>query len=148
MVRGARSGYSSGRSLCGRVLFHASASGSSSVPPPVAAGSGEFTPPQPRVPAASPSSVPPLVAAGSGEFTPPHPRVPAAGPSSVSPPIAAGSGQSTPSPHTVVGPVPEDVVSLQEGGGNFYDSTLRESNHRFTRRSDEARSRLVWTTTA
>ncbi|MQM22530.1 hypothetical protein Taro_055583, partial [Colocasia esculenta] len=94
------------------------------------------------------------------------------------------------------GPVPEDAVSLQEGGGSFYDSTLWEvwingdkiepaqasqfitrtiqahfpgpihifndfpmevqellyhmfmSNHRFTRRSDEARSRLVWTMTA
>ncbi|MQM15485.1 hypothetical protein Taro_048431 [Colocasia esculenta] len=39
-------------------------------------------------------------ASGSGEFTPPHPRV--------------------------LGPVPEDVVSLQKGGGSFYDSTLRE----------------------
>ncbi|MQM08826.1 hypothetical protein Taro_041684, partial [Colocasia esculenta] len=58
-----------------------------------ASGSGEFTPPHPRVP-------------GSGEFTPPHPRVP-------------GSGQSTPSLHTVVGPVPEDVVSLQEGEAVF-----------------------------
>ncbi|MQM04984.1 hypothetical protein Taro_037788 [Colocasia esculenta] len=52
------------------------------------------------------------------------------------------------------GSVPQDVVSLQEGGGSFYESTLREvwingySNHRFTRRSDEARSRLVWTMTA
>ncbi|MQL86726.1 hypothetical protein Taro_019262, partial [Colocasia esculenta] len=64
MVRGARSGSSSGRrSNRGRGLFATSASGSSSVPPPVAAGSGEFTPPPPRVP-------------GSGEFTPPYPRVP------------------------------------------------------------------------
>ncbi|MQM13800.1 hypothetical protein Taro_046725 [Colocasia esculenta] len=141
MVRGARSGASSGRGLRGRVLFQAS--GSPSVPP-----SGEFTPPQPR------------------------------GPASVSPPLAVGS-------------VPEDAVSLQEGGGSFYESTLREvwingdkiepaqasqfitrtiqthflgpihrfndfpmevqellyqmfmSNHRFTRRSDEAQSRLV-----
>ncbi|MQM22318.1 hypothetical protein Taro_055368, partial [Colocasia esculenta] len=113
MVRGARSGSSYGRSSRGRGLFRASASGSSSVPPPVATGSGEFTPPHPRVPVVGPSSVPPPVAAGSGEFTPPHPRVP-------------GSGQSTHSPHTVVGPMPEDVVSLQEGGGSFYDSTLRE----------------------
>ncbi|MQL75842.1 hypothetical protein Taro_008194 [Colocasia esculenta] len=51
----------------------------------------------------------------SGEFTPSPPRVPAARPSSVSPTIAAGSG-----------PVPEDAVSLQEGGGSFYDNTLRE----------------------
>ncbi|MQL81187.1 hypothetical protein Taro_013644 [Colocasia esculenta] len=57
-------------------------------------------------------SVPSRVAAGSGEFTPPQPRVPVAGPASVSPSLAAGS-------------MPEDVVSLQEGGGNFYESTLR-----------------------
>ncbi|MQM19945.1 hypothetical protein Taro_052958 [Colocasia esculenta] len=75
MVRGAQSGSSSGRrSSYGRGLFAASASGSSSVPPPVAPDSGEFTPP---------------------------PRVPAAGPSSVPPPLAAGLGQSTPSPPTV-----------------------------------------------
>ncbi|MQL93628.1 hypothetical protein Taro_026274, partial [Colocasia esculenta] len=34
-------------------------------------------------------SVPPLVAASSGEFTPPEPRAAAAGPASVSPPLAA-----------------------------------------------------------
>ncbi|MQL86391.1 hypothetical protein Taro_018924, partial [Colocasia esculenta] len=152
MVSGARLGSSSGRSLRGRVLFQASASGSSSVPPPVAPGSGEFTPNHPTVPVAGPSSVPPPVA-------------PATGPASVSPPVAASSGQSTPSPTTVAGPMPEDVVSLQEGGGSFYDSTLREvwingyvinlyvsfmkeSNHRFTHPSDEVRSRLVWTMTA
>ncbi|MQM21840.1 hypothetical protein Taro_054885 [Colocasia esculenta] len=75
--------------------------------------SGEFTPPQPRVPVAGPSSVSPTVAA-------------AAGPTVVSPPLAAGLGQSTPSPNTVVGSVPEGVVSLQEGGGSFYESTLPE----------------------
>ncbi|MQM14923.1 hypothetical protein Taro_047858 [Colocasia esculenta] len=64
--------------------------------------SGEFTRPHPRVPVAGPSSVSPTVAA-------------AAGPASVSPPVAAGWGQSTPSPNIVVGPVPEDAVSLQEG---------------------------------
>ncbi|MQM09282.1 hypothetical protein Taro_042151 [Colocasia esculenta] len=132
MVCGARSGSSSGRSLRGRVLFHASASVSPSVPPPVAAGSGEFTPPQPRVSVAGPSSVSPPVAASIG-------------PASVSPPLAAGLGQSTPSLNTVVGLMPEDVVSLQEGEGSFYESTLPESNHRFTRRSDEAQSRLLWT---
>ncbi|MQL83437.1 hypothetical protein Taro_015924 [Colocasia esculenta] len=143
MMRGARSGFSSGKSSRGRGLFQA------------------------------------LVA----------------GPSSIPPPIIAGSDQSTPSPHTVVGPVLEDAVSLQKGGGSFYDSTLWEvwingdkiepaqasqfitrtiqahfsgpihrfndftmevqellyqlfmSNHRFTCRSDEARPRLVWTTT-
>ncbi|MQL79212.1 hypothetical protein Taro_011639 [Colocasia esculenta] len=85
----------------------------SSVPPPVAVGSGDFTPPHPRVPAASPSSVfPPVVVV--------------AGPSSVSPPIVVGSGQSTPSPRTIVGSVPEDVVSLHEGGGSFHESTLWE----------------------
>ncbi|MQL81858.1 hypothetical protein Taro_014329 [Colocasia esculenta] len=113
MVRGARSGASSGRGLYGRVLFQASACSSPSVPP-----SGEFTPPQPRGSVASPSSVSPTVAA-------------AVGAASVSPPLAApalaaGSGQSTHSPNTVVGSVPEDVVSLQEGGGSFYESTLRE----------------------
>ncbi|MQM17901.1 hypothetical protein Taro_050882 [Colocasia esculenta] len=179
IVRGARSGASSGRGLCGRVLFQASTSGSPSVPP-----SGEFTPPQPRGPVAGPSSVSPTVAAAS------------VSPTLAAPPLAAGSGQSTHSPNTVVGSVPEDAVSLQEGGGSFYESTLREvwingdkiesaqasqfitrtieahfpgpihrfndfpmevhellyqmfmSNHRFTRRSDEARSRLVWTMTA
>ncbi|MQL83927.1 hypothetical protein Taro_016420 [Colocasia esculenta] len=91
MVRGARSGSSSGRrSSCGRGLFAASASGSSSIPPTVVAGSGEFIPPHPRVP-------------GSGEFTPPPPRVPAASPSSVPPPLAVGSGECTPSPPTVAG---------------------------------------------
>ncbi|MQL96200.1 hypothetical protein Taro_028877 [Colocasia esculenta] len=130
------------------------------------------------------------ITADSGEFTPPPLRVPASGPSSVPPPLAVGSGQYTPSPPTVAGPsvstppaslagastVPEveDIVSLQEGGGNFYESTLREahfpgpihrfndfpmevqellyqmfmSNHRFTHRLDKARSRSVWTTTA
>ncbi|MQL87457.1 hypothetical protein Taro_019995 [Colocasia esculenta] len=54
MVRGARSGSSSWRRRSrGRGLFVASASGSSSVPPPVAAGSDEFTPPYPRVPGGS-----------------------------------------------------------------------------------------------
>ncbi|MQL71344.1 hypothetical protein Taro_003655, partial [Colocasia esculenta] len=64
MVRGARSGSSFGRSSRGRGLLATSASGSSSVPPPVAAGSGEFTPPHPRVPAAGPSSMSPHVVAG------------------------------------------------------------------------------------
>ncbi|MQL92859.1 hypothetical protein Taro_025491, partial [Colocasia esculenta] len=48
------------------------------------------------------------------------------GAASVSPPLATCSGQSTHSPDIVVGSVPEDVVSLQEGGGSFYESTLRE----------------------
>ncbi|MQL99408.1 hypothetical protein Taro_032133, partial [Colocasia esculenta] len=135
MVHGARSGVSSGRGLRGRVLFQASSSSSLFVPP-----SGEFTPPQPRGPVVGPSSVSPTVAAVVGA-------------PSVSPPLVVGSGQSTHSPNTIVGSVPEDVVSLQEGGGNFYESTLREvwingyRNHRFTRHSDEARSRLVWTMT-
>ncbi|MQL95949.1 hypothetical protein Taro_028623, partial [Colocasia esculenta] len=133
---------------------------------------------------AGPSSVSPTVAAAS------------VSPHLAAPPLAAGSSQSTHSPNTVVGSVLEDVVSLQEGGGSFYESTLREvwingdkiepaqasqfitrtiqahfpgpinrfndfpmevqellyqmfmSNHRFTRRSDEARSRLVWMMTA
>ncbi|MQL88196.1 hypothetical protein Taro_020755 [Colocasia esculenta] len=161
MVRGASSGSNFGRrSSRGRGLFAAS-------------GSGEFTSPHPRVP-------------GSGEFTPPPPRVPGL---SVSAPLALLAGASTV-------PEAEDAVSLQVGGGSFYESTLREvwingdkiepaqasqfitriiqahfsgpihrfndfpmevqellyqmfiSNHRFTHRSDEARSRLVWMTTA
>ncbi|MQM10911.1 hypothetical protein Taro_043809 [Colocasia esculenta] len=79
-------------------------------------------------------------ASGSGQFTPPPPRVPASGPSYVPPPLAAG--QCTHSPPTVARPsvsVPpaflvgastmlevEDAVSLREGGGSFYESTLRE----------------------
>ncbi|MQL86673.1 hypothetical protein Taro_019205 [Colocasia esculenta] len=51
-----------------------------------------------------------------------------AGLASMSPPLAAGLGQSTPSPNTVVGSVPEDAVSLLEGGGSFYESTLWEEN--------------------
>ncbi|MQM10785.1 hypothetical protein Taro_043683 [Colocasia esculenta] len=78
MVRGARTGSSSRRSSHARGLFAASAFGSSSVPPPVAAGSGEFTLPYPRVPiiAFGPSSVPPPVAASSGQSTPSPPTVP------------------------------------------------------------------------
>ncbi|MQM14942.1 hypothetical protein Taro_047877 [Colocasia esculenta] len=111
---------------------------------------------------AGPSSVSPTVATavGAASVSPPL----------AAPPLAANSGQSTHSPNAVVGSVPVDVVSLQEGGGSFYESTLWElwingfndflmevqellyqmfmSNHRFTRRSDEARSRLVWTMTA
>ncbi|MQL73995.1 hypothetical protein Taro_006353 [Colocasia esculenta] len=45
-------------------------------------------------------------------------------------------------------PEVEDDVSLQEGGGNFYDGTLRESNHRFMHPLDEVQSRSVWTTTS
>ncbi|MQL83050.1 hypothetical protein Taro_015521 [Colocasia esculenta] len=154
------------------------ASGSPSVPP-----SGEFTPPQLRGPVVGPSSVSPIGASSVGA-------------ASVSPPLAADSGEATHSPNTVVGSVPEDAVSLQDGGDRFYESTLREvwingdkiepaqasqfitrtiqshfpgsihrfndfpmevqellyqmfmSNHRFMRRSDEARSRSVWTMTA
>ncbi|MQM15187.1 hypothetical protein Taro_048123 [Colocasia esculenta] len=80
---------------------------------PSGSSSGELTPPQPRGPVAGPSSVSPTVAA-------------AVGAASVSPPLAVGSGHSTHSPDAVVGSVPEDAVSLQEGGGNFYESTLRE----------------------
>ncbi|MQM14247.1 hypothetical protein Taro_047177 [Colocasia esculenta] len=148
MVHGARSGSSSGRSKHGRGLFAASgsAAGPSSVPPPVAVGSGEFTPSPPTVAGLS-VSAPPAFLAGA-------PTVPEA----------------------------EDAVSLQEGGGSFYESSLREvwingtiqanfpgpihrfndfpmevqellyqmflSNHRFTYHSDEAQSRLIWTTTA
>ncbi|MQM13140.1 hypothetical protein Taro_046062 [Colocasia esculenta] len=76
------------------------------------------------------SSVPSPLVAGYSQFTPPPPIVPASGLSSVPPPLAAGSGQCTPSPPTVAGastvPKAEDDVSLQKGGGNFYDSTLRE----------------------
>ncbi|MQL74207.1 hypothetical protein Taro_006583 [Colocasia esculenta] len=62
----------------------------------------------------------------SGSPSVPSSVAAAVGPASVSPPLAAGSGQSTPSPNIVVGSVPEDAVSLQEGGGSFYESTLPE----------------------
>ncbi|MQL71849.1 hypothetical protein Taro_004169 [Colocasia esculenta] len=122
MVRGARSDASSGRGLRGRVLFEASASGSPSVPP-----SGEFTPPQPRGPVVGPSSVSPTVAAFyTSSLLMSSILVTTVGAASVSPPLAAGSGESTHSPNTVVGSVPEDAVSLQEGRDRFYESTLRE----------------------
>ncbi|MQM21988.1 hypothetical protein Taro_055035 [Colocasia esculenta] len=116
MVRGGRSGSSSGRSSRRRGLLAASASGSSSIPPPVAVGSGEFTPPHPRVPTTNPSSVPPPPAAGSDEFTHSPPTV--AGPC-VSAPPAFLAGASTV-------PEAEDAISLQEGGGSFYERSLRE----------------------
>ncbi|MQM15554.1 hypothetical protein Taro_048500 [Colocasia esculenta] len=66
MVRGARSGSSSARrSSRGRGLFAASAFGPSSVPPPLAAGSSEFTPPPPRVPGPSVSAPPAFLAGAS-----------------------------------------------------------------------------------
>ncbi|MQM22175.1 hypothetical protein Taro_055223 [Colocasia esculenta] len=151
MVRGARSGVSSGRGLCGRVLFQASASGSPSVPP-----SGEFTPPQPREPVAGPSSVSPTVAAtvGAASMSPPL----------AAPLLAAGSGQSTHSPNTIVEPAQASQFITRTIEAHFpgpihrfndFPMEVREelyqmfmSNHRFTRRSDEARSRLVWTMTA
>ncbi|MQL93966.1 hypothetical protein Taro_026605, partial [Colocasia esculenta] len=121
----------------------------------------------------------------------------ASGPS-MPPPLAVEPSVSAPLAFLACAstmPEPEDVVSLQEGGGNFYDGSLREvwingdkiefaqasqfitrsiqahfpgpihrfndfpmdvqkllyqmfmSNHRFTRPSDEAQSRSVWTTT-
>ncbi|MQL85289.1 hypothetical protein Taro_017803 [Colocasia esculenta] len=73
-----------------RGLSAASASGHSSVPPPLAVGSGQFTPPPPRVPRPSVSAPPAFLAGAS----------------------------------TV--PEAEDAVSLEEGGGSFYESTLRE----------------------
>ncbi|MQL90886.1 hypothetical protein Taro_023491 [Colocasia esculenta] len=88
----------------GRGSSAASASSPSSVPPPLTAGSGQFTPPPPTVAASDPSYVPPPLAVASG-------------PSSVPPPLAAGASTM---------PEAEDAVSLQEGGGSFYDGTLRE----------------------
>ncbi|MQL90041.1 hypothetical protein Taro_022616 [Colocasia esculenta] len=77
MVHGARSGSNYGRRMSsGRGFSAASAFGHSSVPPPIAAGSGQFTPPPPTVPASGPSSVPPPLVAGSGQFTPRPSRVP------------------------------------------------------------------------
>ncbi|MQL89352.1 hypothetical protein Taro_021928, partial [Colocasia esculenta] len=67
-----------------------------------------------------------LVATGSGEFTPPHPRVPVVGPSSMSLTVAVAAGPASVSPPVAAGLVPKDVDSLQEGGGSFYDSTLRK----------------------
>ncbi|MQM13572.1 hypothetical protein Taro_046497 [Colocasia esculenta] len=88
----------------GRGFSAASASGPS-VPPPLTAASG-------------PSSVPPPLAAGSGQFTPSPPTV--AGPSVSAPPTFLADASTVPEA--------EDAVSLQEGGGSFYDSTLREAN--------------------
>ncbi|MQM18493.1 hypothetical protein Taro_051487 [Colocasia esculenta] len=65
MVRGARSGSSSGmRMSSGRGFSAASASDPSFVPPPLVAGSGQFTPSPPTVAASGPSSMPPPLAAG------------------------------------------------------------------------------------
>ncbi|MQM05066.1 hypothetical protein Taro_037871 [Colocasia esculenta] len=123
----------------GRGSSAASASGPSSVPPPLAAGSGQFTPPPPTVAASGPPFVPPPLAAGPSVFTPPA--------------FLAGVSMV---------PVAEDVVSLPERGGRFYNGSLFNdfqmnvqellyqmfmSNYRFTRPSDEVRSRSVWTTT-
>ncbi|MQM22962.1 hypothetical protein Taro_056022 [Colocasia esculenta] len=108
MVSGARSGFSSGRRMSsGRGFSVASASGPSSVPPPLSVGSGQFTP------------SPPTVAGMIGCFRT----------------SSFLAGAST-------GPKAEDVVNLQEAGGNFFDSTLREvwinGNHRSMHPSNEA----------
>ncbi|MQM02207.1 hypothetical protein Taro_034973 [Colocasia esculenta] len=66
------------------------------------------------------SSIPRPVATGSGEFTPPPPRVP-------------GSGEFT-SPSLRV-PEAEDAISLQEGGGSFYESTLQELTNSYLYRA-------------
>ncbi|MQL91487.1 hypothetical protein Taro_024099 [Colocasia esculenta] len=204
MVCGAPSRSSYGRSSRGRGLFQASATGPSSVPPPVATGSGEFTPPHPRVPVAGPSSVPSPIAAGicrsflcvsscSSRYVYLKLYFHCA---LILMPLKCYRLGSVYTFSSYSSSVPEDAASLQEGEGSFYDSTLREvgingdkiepaqesqfitrtiqahflrpihrfndfpmevheslyqmfmSNHRFTRRSDEARSRLVWTTTA
>ncbi|MQM12233.1 hypothetical protein Taro_045144, partial [Colocasia esculenta] len=71
-------------------------------------------------------SVCPSSCGSSSEFTPPQPRVPVAGPSSVSPTVAVATSPASVSPPLAAGSVPEDVVSLQEGGGSFYESTLPE----------------------
>ncbi|MQM22132.1 hypothetical protein Taro_055181, partial [Colocasia esculenta] len=58
------------------------------------------------------------VASGSGEFTPPHPRVPGSGECTPSPPIVVGPSVSA-APSFLAGastvPEAEDAVSLQEG---------------------------------
>ncbi|MQL90560.1 hypothetical protein Taro_023156, partial [Colocasia esculenta] len=172
----------SGRNLRGRVLFQAS-------------GSSEFTPPQPRVPVAGPSSVSPTVAAGIRWSS----LCVSSSSSRYGICIVINNKQLHRTyvvVHFCPSSVPEDAVSLKEGGGNFYESTLPEvwingdkiepaqasqfitrtiqahfpgpihrfndfpmevqellyqmfmSNHRFTHRLDEARSRLVWMMTA
>ncbi|MQL79642.1 hypothetical protein Taro_012102, partial [Colocasia esculenta] len=104
MVHGAQSGSNSGRrSSHGRGLFAAS-------------GLGEFTPPPPIVLATGPSSVPPSLAVGPGQSTTSPPIV--AGPSSCAPPAFLAGASTVPEA--------EDDVSLQEGGGSFYDTTLWE----------------------
>ncbi|MQL99542.1 hypothetical protein Taro_032266 [Colocasia esculenta] len=122
-----------GGAFVGRALFPASVSGSPS---------SERTPPLPSGLVAGPSSASPSVPAVSSSSAPTMPA--AVGTSSESPPVVAGS-------------VPEDADSLQEGRGSFYESTLREVwingyviniQHRFTSRTDEVRSRFIWTMTA
>ncbi|MQL83616.1 hypothetical protein Taro_016119 [Colocasia esculenta] len=72
MVRGARSGSNSGRRMSsGRGSSAASVSSPSSVPPPLAAGSDQFTPLPPTIVAFGPSSVPPPLAAGPSVSAPP-----------------------------------------------------------------------------
>ncbi|MQL71002.1 hypothetical protein Taro_003328 [Colocasia esculenta] len=60
--------------------------------------------------------MPPLVAVDSSQCTPSPPTV--AGPSVSAPPAFLAG--------VCMVPEAEDAVSLQEGGGRFYESTLRE----------------------
>ncbi|MQL92649.1 hypothetical protein Taro_025276 [Colocasia esculenta] len=112
MVCGARSGSSSRRSLRGRVLFQASTSGSSSVPPPVAA-------------------------AASLAF--------------VSPPVATEPAQASQFiTRTIQAQFPGLIHRFNDFSMEVQELLYQMfmSNHRFTRHSDEVRSRLVWTMTA
>ncbi|MQL86464.1 hypothetical protein Taro_018994 [Colocasia esculenta] len=98
------------------------------------------------------------------KFTPPQPRGPVVGPSSVSPTVAAAVGVASMSPPLVAEPAQAShfitrIIQAHFPGPihrfNDFPMEVQEllyqmfmSNHRFTRRSDEARSRLVWTMTA
>ncbi|MQM01877.1 hypothetical protein Taro_034636 [Colocasia esculenta] len=129
MVRGARSGSSSGRSSRGRGLFAASASGSSSVPPPVAEEAEDAV----------------SLQEGGGSFYESSLWEVWINGDKIEPAQASQFITRTIQTH-FHGPIhrfndfPMEVQEL------LYQMFM--SNHRFTRRSDEARSRLVWTTTA
>ncbi|MQM14330.1 hypothetical protein Taro_047260 [Colocasia esculenta] len=104
MVRGARSGSSSGRMMSsGRGFSAASGYGQFTPPPPTVASSGQFTPPPPTV-------------AGSGQFTP-------------SPPTIEGQSVFAPPPFWQVHLrwQRHRMMSVyRRGGDSFYDDTLWE----------------------
>ncbi|MQM21107.1 hypothetical protein Taro_054141 [Colocasia esculenta] len=110
MVRGARSGSSFARRLSSGRASMASALGPY-VPPPLAVASGPFAPPPPRV-ASMTESFYAYYASSSRDFLRSF-----YGPSASTPPVFVAGSSTVPQI--------EDVVNLPEGGGRFYDGTLR-----------------------